>query len=178
MIEEIITLQKRRLLAGQCPNDGNEAAPYRLCHTCRQKIRFGRALKNAAKKGVFKSEKTSRGYVWSLPMGHKNDPAWQSSYDRWVEDKRSENMGLDVLPDDGRYKPRLRGIKVDVEKALLSVINNIGRPCTIEEIMGVWGKLREQRHAPLANDLARLIKAEDRRKNKLAKAAKIAGYNA
>ena len=162
-------LHKKRVLAGQCPNDGNEAAPYRLCQACRQKRRFGRALKSAAKRGVFKGEKTNTGYVWSMPLGYKNDPAWQAANEAWQKDGRSENMGLDHLPNDKRYEPKLRGIRVDVEKTLLQVINFIDRPASIEEILAVWGKLREQRSSPLAHDLGRLIMAQERRDRRNAK---------
>lgn len=162
-------LQQERILAGQCPNDGNEAAPYRLCHSCRQKTRFRHALKAAGKKGIFKAEKTAKGYVWSMPTGYKNDPSWAAAKDAWEGDKRSENMGLAVIEGDKRYDPKLRGIRVDVGRTLLQVINFIDRPATLEEIMAVWGKLRAERSEPLAHDLGRLIMAQEKRDRRNAK---------
>lgn len=164
-------LHQERILAGQCPNDGNEAAPYRLCHSCRQKIRFGRALKNAGKKGIFKGEKTSKGYVWSMPLGYKTDPSWQAANAAWESDKGTENMGLNIIEGDKRYDPKLRGIRVDVTRTLLQVIQFIGRPATLEEIMAVWGKLRAERSSPLAHDLGRLIMAQEKRDRRNAKRA-------
>jgi hypothetical protein len=75
-----------------------------------------------------------------------------------------------VLPEsDGRGKPRIRGTRVDVDATLVEVIRFIGRPCTIEEIVAMWGKLRSRRESPLAHDLGRLVIAADKRARKAAK---------
>jgi hypothetical protein len=62
------------------------------------------------------------------------------------------------LPDtDGRGKPRLRGIRIDVEKTIIGIIRFIGRSCTTEEVLAAWGKLRDRRTSPLPNDLGRIL---------------------
>jgi hypothetical protein len=157
-----VTLAQERILKGQCPNDGKEAAPYRLCYDCRFSIRLTRALKKGAKYGTIKSlGGRGKNSVWYL--GDKSD-------DPEARRKTSRNATPIHLPDtDRRSRPRLRGITVDVEATLYEVVGHIGRPCTIEEITAAWGKLRDRRTSPLPVDLAALIKADDKRARRNAK---------
>lgn len=163
-----MTLAQDRILRGQCPNDGKEAAPFRLCYDCRQLGRLMRALKKGAKYGTFKSlGGTGKYSLWFI--GDKsNDPE--------ARRKAGKNSTPFHLSDtDRRGRPRLRGITVDVEATLMQVIDHIGRPCTIEEITLAWGKLRDRRTSPLPTDLARLIKAEDKRKRRAEKCLGVDG---
>lgn len=156
-----MTLAQDRILRGQCPNDGKEAAPFRLCYDCRQSSRVRRALKKGAKYGVFKSLGKGKHSLWMIGDKSNNPEALRKS---------NRNGTPFHLPDtDRRGRPRLRGITVDVEATLMQVVGHIGRPCTIEEITFAWGKLRDRRISPLPTDLARLIKAEDKRKRRAEK---------
>lgn len=156
-------LQQQRILAGQCPLCGKEAAPYRLCWDHRQLARLDRVLKKGERYDFFNSEKRSDGKrYWTV--GKKNDDATLALVSRWSTPI--------ILPEtDRRGRPRLRGISVDVEATLVAVIRRIGRPCTIEEISAAWGKLRDKRSSPLASDLATIIAAKDKRVKKMAKRA-------
>jgi hypothetical protein len=157
-------LQQQRILAGQCPLCGKEAAPYRLCYDHRQNARIDRMLKRAEKHEYFKSEKRINGRYWSL--GPKvNDPAVRDYMGKWA-------IPYHLPETDRRGRPRLRGISVDVEETIIAVIGRIGRPCTIEEISEAWGRLRDRRSSPLPSDLATIIAAKDRRERKMAKRAK------
>lgn len=164
-----MTLQQDRIAKGQCPNDGKEAAPYRLCYDCRQKLRLTRALNRGVRHGVIKtmagtSRVTMKSTLW---LGDKaDDPEANKQWSKW-----STKV---VLPEtDRRGDPRLRGIRVDVEATLIAVMQRIGRPCTIDEITAAWGKLRSKRADPLPTDLANIIKAADKRARKALKRAEI-----
>jgi hypothetical protein len=154
-----ISVQQRRILAGQCPRCGKEAAPYRLCYDHRQEVRLIRCLKKGARVGALSQTWDHRYSIVKNP-----DPG--------ANRKWSKNSTLVALPEsDGRSRPRLRGISVDVEAILLRVIENIGRPCTIEEIKQAWGRLRSKRSASLSTDLSVIIAASDKRKRKMEKRA-------
>lgn len=157
----ITKLQKERILAGKCPLCGEEAAPYRLCHEHRMKQRFGTAIRRGVKFGAL--QKTEDNKIWKGE--HFDDPYKKG---KWGSSCLYPKQG------DKRADPRLRKMRVDVEKTIIEVMNYINRPCTIEEISGVWGKLRADRSSPLANDLGRLIIAQDRRARRMAKAVAIA----
>ncbi len=161
--ERTKALHRARILRGECPLCGGEAAPYRLCYDCRQKARFSNALKRGAKVGALTIIGEGRNKLYGL--GVESEARWGST-------------PLHLPETDGRTRPRLRGISVDVEATLVEVMKLIGRPCTLEEIMAAWGRLRDRRSAPLANDLSRIIKAADRRTRRLAKAAAIHARNA
>lgn len=150
---------KDRVAHGLCPNCGKEAAPYRLCFDCRQLGRITRCLKRGVKHGALNLDITKRYSInKNAPDGaHKQWGKWSTKWNLPESDKRSQ--------------PKLRGIRVDVEATLLSVIEFIGRPCTIEEITLAWARLREKRSDPLPNDLARIIKAADKREAKRARRA-------
>lgn len=152
-------VKRERIARGQCPNCGKEAAPYYLCYDCRFKNKIVRILNRAESVGSFKSEKRGRDKYWSLGP----DPR---AMDRLV-------WRPDPKAGDGRLAPRLRGIRVDVEATLINVIKYIGRPCTLDEILVAWGRLRERRDAPLSADLARIIAADDKRKRKARKRAEL-----
>lgn len=157
------SIAQTRIEAGQCPQCGKEAAPYRLCYDCRQVGRIGRALRRGEGLGVFRR---AFGNVWIL--GDKvNDQAANARMKKW---------STSIIPDenDKRFRPRLRGAAIDVEATLVKIIERIGRPCTIEEISMAWGKLRARRSDPLDADLSRIIVAADRRAAKNMRRARSA----
>ena len=157
-------LQQKRILAGQCPLCGKEAAPYRLCYTHRQTLKLERMLKRGERHEYFNSEKRSDGKRYWTKGAKIDDPATKEQMSKWATAWH--------LPDtDRRGRPRLRGISVDVEATLAAIITRIDRPCTIEEISEAWGKLRDRRTSPLASNLATIIAAKDKRANRMAKRA-------
>jgi hypothetical protein len=157
-------LQQQRILAGQCPLCGKEAAPYRLCYTHRQTLKLDRMLKRGEKHEYFNSEKRSDGKRYWTVGTKVDDPAVQERMAKWSTPWH--------LPEtDRRGRPRLRGISVDVEATLVAVVTRIGRPCTLEEITEAWGRLRDRRTSPLPSDLATIIAAKDKRERKMARRA-------
>lgn len=157
-------IREDRIAKGQCPNDGKEAAPYRLCFDCRQQLRINRSLNRGARLGALTVLGTGAAALFSI-----NKNASEGANRQWG--KWSTKV---ILPEnDGRGKPRLRGQRVDVEATLIKVIEFIGRPCTIDEISEAWGRLRSKRTSPLASDLACIIRAADKRKRRAAKLAAI-----
>lgn len=151
-------ISQTRILAGQCPLCGKEAAPYRLCYDHRFSARLNRSLKRGVRLGALKLDNLRR---YSLGTGDK-DGCWG----KW-------GTAIVIPESDKRGRPRLRGIQVDVEATLVKVIDRIGRPCTIKEITSAWGKLRDKRSQPLAADLATIISAQDKRERKMAKRAEV-----
>lgn len=149
-----VPIQQKRILAGQCPLCGKEAAPWRLCYDHRLGARLYNTLRNGVRVGALKRDEQKRYFM--------GDP---DAKGRWG------STPIHVPESDKRGRPRLRGISVDVEATLIAIITRIGRPCTIEEISEAWGKLRDKRSSPLASDLATIIAAEDKRKAKMAKRA-------
>jgi hypothetical protein len=158
-------LQQQRILAGQCPLCGKEAAPFRLCYNHRQEARLVRCLKRGEKYEYFNSEKRADGKRWWTVGTKVHDPDTKREMSKW-------SIPI-VLPEtDRRGRPRLRGISVDIEATLVAIVTRIGRPCTIEEITKAWGRLRDRRSSPLASDLATIIAAKDKRERKLARRLK------
>jgi hypothetical protein len=158
-------LQQKRILAGQCPLCGKEAAPYRLCYDHRQEERLVRCLKRGEKYEYFNSEKRADGKRYWTVGKKADDPATREHMRKW-------SVPI-ILPEtDRRGRPRLRGIPVDVEATLIAVVTRIGRPCTIEEISEAWGRLRDRRSSPLPSDLATIIAAKDKRERKMARRRK------
>lgn len=147
-------VKRERIARGQCPNCGKEAAPYYLCHDCRLKGKIVRVLNRGASVGGFRKERRGRESWWSMGDGAKLDTL---------------TFRPDPKPGDGRLAPRLRGIRVDVEATIVAIMQQLGRPVTLDEILAGWGRLRERRTAPLASDLACIIAAADKRKRKSAK---------
>ena len=160
-----MTLAQDRISKGQCPDCGKEAAPYRLCYDCRQKVRMIRCLKRGEKVGALKTFGIGRHKLYSL--NNKDNPNYALASERWGK----WSPPIHMPESDGRAAPRLRGIRVDVEATLLEVMKFIGRPCTIEEITAGWGRLREKRSDPLPADLGRIIVAAEKRKAKNARRA-------
>lgn len=156
------SVKQERLAKGQCPQCGKEAAPYYLCYGCRQSVRITRCLKRGARLGAISVMGSGPKALYSIPKGRTDDA--KREWGKW-----STKVALPET--DGRSKPRIRNIRIDVEKTLLNVIGFIGRPCTIGEITEAWGKLRTKRDAPLANDLGRIIVAAEKRSAKLARRA-------
>lgn len=153
-----------RIAKGQCPTCGKEAAPYLLCWSCRLRPRVDRAMARGVKTGAVVQ---LPGDFFGLPKGGA-DPKADREWEKW-----STPIVLDE--NDGRGKPRLRGIRVDVGATLLEVMRHIGRPAHMEEILAAWGRLRSKRTDPLAGDLGRLIVADEKRARKLAKRAALVG---
>lgn len=150
---------KDRVANGLCPTCGKEAAPYYLCWYCRGRQRLVRCLKRGVRHGVLSETIDHR---FALVAGYTQEQSRQ--WGKW-----STKL---ILPEsDGRGRPRLRGIRVDVDGTLMRVIAFIGRPCTIDEIVKAWGRLRDKRNAPLASDLGSIIQAADRRARKNARRA-------
>lgn len=154
-------LMRERVARGQCPRCGKEAAPYYLCAKHRQEARFTRALNRGAKVGFLTKEKQGRKIYFNLG-------------DQTVTTKWGSTPVEGVPDTDKRSRPRLRGLRVDVEGTLVAILRHIGRPSTLEEIQCAWGKLRDNRASPLPVDLANIIVAEDRRAARNAKRAAIA----
>ena len=146
---------QERIARGQCPRCGEEAAPYYLCPSCRLNARLGRALNKGANLGVFEKEKRGRTTHWR--MGDKPE-----------NEERYRKYGTDIiLPEtDKRSHPRLNNTRVDVDEMLVEIIRYVGRPCTVDEIKTVWGRLRQARKSPLPRDLANLLIAQDKRKTR------------
>ena len=152
-------ISQTRILAGQCPLCGKEAAPYRLCYDHRQAARLGRCLAKGVRVGSLLKTWDNRYSI------NKTSPA--DAQKKW-----SRNSTKVILPEtDRRARPRLRGTSVDVEETMLKIIERIGRPCTIEEISEAWGRLRDRRSSPLPSDLATIISAKDKRERKMKKLA-------
>jgi hypothetical protein len=148
-----MTKAEERLASGLCPQCGAEAAPYRLCARCREINIFRRGLKKLAGGGVVHEEK-------------KNGKLWFTAGDF----SKAEDVRLSFAfegskgDDDGRYRPRLGRIPVNVETEIFKIFEAFGRPVTMEEILAAWGKLREDRkHATVAGDVTALIAAQRRR---------------
>jgi len=149
-------LRDERISKGQCPNCGKEAAPYYLCYDCRFLNKITRVLRRGERAGGFRSSRRGRSKLWQIG----DQEALHAI--KWRPDPK---------PDDGRLLPRIGKVRVDVEATLIEVIRHIGRPCTLEEILAGWGRLRERRTSPLSLDLARIIAAEDKRKRRAEKRA-------
>jgi hypothetical protein len=152
-------LQQKRILAGQCPLCGKEAAPFRLCYDHRFSGRLNRSLKRGVRLGALKIDNLRR---YSIGDGDK-----EHRWGKW-------GTAIVIPETDKRGRPRLRGIQVDIEETLVQIVKRIGRPCTIEEISAAWGRLRDKRSSPLASDLATIIAAKDKRDRKMIRRAKSA----
>lgn len=143
--------QLERIERGQCPNCGKESAPYYLCWDCRHLGKIRRTMRRVSKVGGVTVEKRGTSNYYKMA----NERAWDSII--WKADAKA---------GDARLDPKLRGIRVDVEKTLLEVVLHAGRAVSLEEILAAWGRLRSKRTDPLAVDLSRIIAAEDKRKRK------------
>jgi hypothetical protein len=146
------TARDRRIALGQCPDCGKEAAPYRLCASCRGIKRLGRALNRGARLGVL--YKTSDGRFGlnekAPPDARKEWAKWQTAFVRDPE-------------KDKRAAPRLAGSRVDFGEILVKIMRALNRPVTEIELQEAYGKLRASRQSPLHCDLAQIIKADSKR---------------
>ena len=115
------TVQQERIANGLCPRCGEEAAPYRLCYKHRFEAKLVRGLKRMASVNSITVQKIG-GKLYYSP-GSRPD-AYKAL--RWSEPKSEA---------DGRYRPRIGRVPVDVEKTIIRIIEQTGRPCTFEEIM-------------------------------------------
>ncbi len=152
--------QQERVSNGLCPRCGKPAAPYYYCSEHRFDASLGRVLRRGQKLGVFDSEKRpgdKRLNWWTIGPNELKPSDWRA-------------QGSQLRDSDKRLRPRLKGIPVDVEKTLISMMRAIGKPLMIEEIEVAWGRLRTSRkHETVAGDLKALIVAQQRRERRLAK---------
>lgn len=159
-------IRQDRVNKGLCPDCGKEAAPYRLCHSCRMKGVIRRCLRSGVKAGAItasKDDRDKRKVLWNLTDRNAN---WEfrSAYDA------NEVTGKSWGDGDGRTRPRLARVAVDVERELVDILRRIGRPATEYEIVAAWGQLRQERkHGTAAADMAVIIKAQDKRNRKAAR---------
>ena len=152
---------KDRVANGLCPRCGEESAPYYLCGKHRLEARLIRALKRGTRKGGFiETRGTDNRPRYKIGDETKLDMRWQTQI---------------VPPDnDGRFKPRIGRVPVDVERTLLKLLTAANKPCTIEEIMAAWGKLRtERKHDSVVGDMVAIIAAQRRRAERMAKRARV-----
>ena len=157
-----MSLQRQRLLNGQCPSCGKDAAPYRLCADHRALASLTRMLNKWEKAGALTKSRGPRGYVW------KAAPNMREILDAMPVHK----MPLWDGGDDARTLPRLRGVPVDVEATIVAILRDMGRPASIEEVQFAWGRLRgERKHGSLAADMGRIIQAQRRRDERNARRA-------
>lgn len=160
-----MSLAEDRIAKGQCPTCGKEAAPYRLCYDCRWKGRMLRMLKRGAKVGCLSETKgPGRQSLWSIADGNSSEK--RREWDKW-------QTGWHLKETDRRGLPMIRGIRIDIDATLMATIVYIGRPCAVEEIMAAFGRLRDRRSDPLPVDLACIIKAQEKRERRAAKAAAL-----
>lgn len=152
------TEKQDRIAKGLCPTCGKEAAPYYLCSRCRFYGKIGRVLRRAGKAGAFTRTVDKKGVVrWGIGS--------EAAFDAmtWRPDPKE---------GDGRLRPRLGRVPVDVEGELVALLTSMGKPATIDEIVAAWGQLRERRRVSIANDMATIIAAQRKRE---ARARKRAG---
>ena len=159
-----MTIGKDRIAHGLCPQCGKEAAPFYLCWQCRLGQRFNRSLKKGVRCGVVNKIGEGRKALFGLEKGYSEEAERQ-----WGK----HSIPIVIPESDSRGHPRIRGTRVNVEATLIRVIEFIGHPCTLEEIMTAWGRLRSKRDAPLHSDLGRIIIASERRKTRNAKRAAL-----
>lgn len=151
------TIREDRLAKGLCPQCGAEAAPYRLCGQCRFRGLIYRLLRKGEKAGEIASRKQGREKrVWKVDHNKK----WTFSYNEVTDES------------DGRLRPKLRGIPVDVERQLIKIFETAGKPLTLDEIMTAWGTLRLRAgRTSAAMDLAYIVEAKRKRAAKMARRA-------
>jgi hypothetical protein len=148
--------EQKRIEKGLCPRCGEDAAPYRLCYLCRQRQRVSRALDRMARTGSLEVRRDERGRKVFKKTGQRPDTRWAT---------------LVVPPDDDRrFRPRIAGIPVEVEESILLLFERMDRPCSVDEVVQAWGRLRtRRRRGNLVADLRALIEAEQRRERRAAK---------
>lgn len=156
-----------RIDHGLCPLCGKEAAPYYLCHSCRQTAMIGRMCDLMAKRGVVKRLKDKGRVYYQIP------PGWNG---RSTKDFNWSPCGIDLKDTDKRLRPRIGRRPVDLDETLTEIFMEAGTPLTMEEIVAAWGRLRSKRKtSSLAGDMTAIIAAERRRNERNARRAAIAG---
>lgn len=164
------SIRQERAAKGLCPNCGKEAAPYYLCAECRFKAKIIRVMNRVEKAGALRKERRGRDTMWSMAYWG-NDRLTKEDVDGIIEKMR---WHPDPKEGDGRLRPRLGKIPVDVEKELFALMTEMARPATIEEIVAAWGRLREKRRtSSAAGDLARIIEAQRKRERKAAASRRL-----
>ena|SRR5882724_3867424 len=68
-------IQQQRILAGQCPLCGKEAAPFRLCYDHRQRSRMDRCIKKGVRTGALEMDILKR--IKLAPHDPKARLAWE-----------------------------------------------------------------------------------------------------
>lgn len=166
-----MTLRQDRILAGQCPACGKDAAPYRLCDDCRRLQSLRRLLNRAHRHGFLTKAKKGSTSLWSLTPDARSK-RWTRVLGAYALPSWGEGLG----DADKRTHPRLGGMRVDVEQTLVNILTTMGKPATLEEIQEAWGRLRgERKHLSLANDIAYIIESRRKRAAKEARRAQRAG---
>ena len=157
--------QQERINKGLCPRCGKEAAPYYLCDDCRRSASLGRVLNQLEKRDRVRSMKDGGKRLWYSGPNVNDDTGIGVVYPVWGEGKAEK---------DKRLRPKLGGIPVDVEQALIEIFRADERGLTEEEIYMAWGKLRlRARRDSAAADMRAIIMAERKRKRKRAKLKNI-----
>lgn len=154
-----MSTRQERINKGLCPNCGKIAAPYYLCGECRFGAKLGRILNRATKGGGLSTTKRDGKTYYSLVSTEKFDAVgWRA----------------DPKDSDGRLRPRLRKVPVDVEATLVAILRDAGKPCSIDEIHEAWGKLRAGKVGTVVGDMQRIMAAKEKRERRAKKLARIA----
>ena len=154
-------LAQQRLAAGHCPQCGKDAAPYRLCRRCRSTAQIRRLARRGAECGALRYE---------------TDPADRRKKLVSLKDKSkaddfcfaSPGLAGRIDPEhDRRYRPRIRGVPVDVLKQTIAILEARGMPMHEDEIAAAWGRLRVRPdRESIASDLVKIIAADSKRRRK------------
>jgi hypothetical protein len=146
-------LTQARLAKGLCPLCGMDAAPYRLCARHRQIGLIRRVANRLHTRGYLQKEKKGREN-WYHKESHA--PALE------------ESVYKEAGPGDGRLKPRLNHVPIDIEQELKALfVKMAGTPITEEEIIGAWQRLRLRKgRISVAHDMATLILAHRKREKR------------
>lgn len=147
-----------RLNAGLCPQCGKDAAPYRLCVRCRALDQVRRFARRGAACGALSYEPDPadrRRKLVAIKDDSKRDEfSFASPGFAWTMDPEV----------DRRFRPRLRGVPVDVAGQVVEIFRARGEPMTEQEIMAAWGRLRvKPDRESAARDVVRIIEADRRR---------------
>lgn len=159
-------VRENRISNGLCPNCGAEAAPFYLCPDCRRRASLNRMMRRGEDVSVFSSTKIGRERHWTLGSEEARDVLKTKPMPLWGEGMSAE---------DGRLRPRLGRIPVDIEREVFGILLRLGEPATEQEIIQAWGRMRVRRgRASAAGDLVALIKAERRREERNRKRMRVA----
>ena len=160
-----MSLAKERVSKGLCPRCGKEAAPYYLCPEHRQSDSLARQMKRLENHGFCYSVKKGRDLWWTGNKAMDNvkpqDVMRCPPVPVWGEGKGQE---------DGRLRPRMRGIPTDVEATLIELFKHEKQGLTTEEVIEAWGRLRVRPgRDSAAADMKHIIIAARRRKDRASK---------